>query len=166
MKSLIAAMLNRYENGGVTRRDLIQGLAALATAATATTASAAGFEVSGIDHIQINATDAKHSAEWYQKVLGLKPVRAGAMGDESSEIAHVGTSDTLLMSIRRLKPVGKVDHIGFRVTGFNQESVVRDLKARGAVFQPPDPTAAPGSYLHDPDGIRIQLSGKVPMKPY
>lgn len=166
MDHIIDRLLGHYESGTVSRRQLIQGLAALATAATAAPAAAQGFEVSAIDHIQINAADALVSAEWYRRVLGLKRIRAGAMEDESREIAHVGTGDTLLLSIRQLKPAGKIDHIGFRVSGFNQQAIQRDIEARGAKFQPPDPTAAPGSYLHDPDGIRIQISGKVATKPY
>ena len=166
MESIITMWVRRFESGAVSRRELIQSLTVLATAAAGTTASAAGFEVSAIDHIQINASNAKRSSEWYQKVLGLKPMRAGEMGDETEEIAHVGTPGNLLLSLRKLKPAGQIDHIGFRVIGATQQDIVRDLKARGEVMHPPDPTKAPGSYLHDPDGIRIQIGGKVTVKPY
>ena len=167
VESMIATMLKRYESGGVTRRELIQGLAALATAATATPAAAAGFEVIGLDHVQINASDAKRSAEWYQHVFGLKPIRAGAMTDESQEIAHVGTEGNLLISFRKYTPYGKVDHIGLRLSSsMPQDALAKEIKARGAEFHPPDPKLPPGSYLHDPDGLRIQLGGKVATKPY
>lgn len=166
MEHLIATMLGRYEKGSVSRRQLIQGLAALAAAATATPASAQGLQVTGIDHIQINSADALKSSAWYQRVLGLTKIRAGEMSDESPEISHLGVGDTLLLSIRRLKPVGKIDHIGFRLANYNGQAVQKEIAARGEKFQPPDPAAAPGSYLHDPDGVRVQLSGKVATKPY
>ena len=166
MESVIAKLLTRYERGTVTRRQLIQGLAMLTTAATTKTVSAAGFEVVGFDHIQINASDALVSSEWYRRVLGLKRIRAGAMEDDSVEIAHLGTEGNLLMSIRRLEPAGKVDHLGFRVTGAVGESLAEELTERGGVFHTPDPDAAPGSYLHDPDGIRIQVGPKVATRPY
>ena len=166
MESIIAKLVERYETGAVTRRQLIQGLAMLTMAGTTTKASAAGFEVVGFDHIQINASNALVSAEWYRRVLGLKRIRAGAMEDDSEEIAHVGTEGNLLMSIRKLEPAGKVDHIGFRVTGATGESLREELTARGGVFHPPDPDAAPGSYLRDPDGIRIQVGPKVTVRPY
>ena len=166
MESIIAKLVERYETGAVTRRQLIQGLAMLTTAATATNASAAGFEVVGFDHIQINTSNALVSSEWYRRVLGLKRIRAGAMEDDSEEIAHVGTEGNLLMSIRKLEPAGKVDHLGFRVTGATGESLREELTARGGVFHQPDPDAAPGSYLEDPDGIRIQVGSKVTVRPY
>ena len=155
MESIITKLVKRYETGAVTRRQLIQGLAMLMTAATAKNASTADFEVVGWDHIQINSSNALVSAEWYRRVLGLKRIHAGAMEDDSEEIAHVGTEGNLLMSFRKLEPAGKVDHIGFRVTGATGESLREELTARGGVFHQPDPDAAPGSYLEDPDGIRI-----------
>ena len=166
MEPIIDKLLNRYETGTVSRRQLIQGLAAIATAGTAKTASAQGFEVVGFDHIQTNAANAEVTAEWYRRVLGLQRIRAGAMEDDSEEIAHVGTPGNLLLSIRKLEPVGKVDHIGFRVTGASGDALSEELTNRGGVFHPPDPDAAPGSYLHDPDGIRIQIGPKVTTQPY
>ena len=71
MEPIIDKLLNRYETGTVSRRQLIQGLAMLATAGTAKTASAQGFEVVGFDHIQLNASNALESSEWYRRVLGL-----------------------------------------------------------------------------------------------
>ena len=100
VESIIAKLVKRYETGAVTRRQLIQGLAMLMTAATAKNASAADFEVVGWDHIQINSSNALVSAEWYRRVLALKRIRAGAMEDDSEEIAHVGTEGNLLMSFR------------------------------------------------------------------
>ena len=166
MEPIIDKLLNRYESGTVTRRQLIQGLAMLATAGTAKTASAADFEVVGFDHIQLNASNALESSEWYRTVLGLQRIRAGAMEDDSEEISHLGTEGNLLLSIRKLEPAGKVDHIGFRVTGASGEALAEELTDRGGVFHPPDPDAAPGSYLHDPDGIRIQIGPKVTTQPY
>ncbi len=166
MEPIIDKLLNRYETGTVSRRQLIQGLAMLATAGTAKTASAAEFEVVGFDHLQINASNALESSEWYQRVLGLRPIRAGAMEDDSEEISHLGTEGNLLLSFRKLEPAGKVDHIGFRVTGASGEALTEELTNRGGVFHPPDPDAAPGSYLHDPDGMRLQVGPKVTTQPY
>jgi len=162
VESLIATWLTRYESGALTRRQLIQGLAMLATASVPAPAIAAGFEITAIDHIQINASHAKKSADWYGQVFGLKPMRTGAEANE--DIAQVGTADSLILSIRKLSPPGKVDHIAFR-TNVGRDVIARDLKARGVDFAPPDKNAAPGEYLIDPDGVRIQLMPKPGNKP-
>ncbi|MBM3777226.1 MAG: VOC family protein [Acidimicrobiia bacterium] len=168
MESLIASMLKKYETGTVSRRDLIAGLAALTASLAARPAAAqSGFEVIGIDHIQINARHAERSAHFYRDVFGLIPIRAGAMTDESEEIAHMGTPGNLLISFRKFEPYGIVDHIGLRVApGVSGEDLRKAVEARGGKFNPPDPTKPPGSYVHDLDGLRVQIGTKVATKPY
>ena len=165
MESLIARWFEQYEAGKVTRRQIIQGLAALATSAAVPrpASAAAAFEVTAIDHIQINATNAKKSAEWYRDAFGLHHVRAGAMTEDSEDIAHVGTSDSLLISFRKLAPAGQIDHIGFR-TNIGGAAVSADLKARGFTPVASRPDQAPGNYYLDPDGVRIQIGPKTPVK--
>ena len=55
MEAVISNMVKRFETGAITRRELIQGLAVLATAGA--TGSAAvqerGFQATTIDHISI-----------------------------------------------------------------------------------------------------------------
>jgi catechol 2,3-dioxygenase-like lactoylglutathione lyase family enzyme len=161
VESVIANWLKRYDSGALSRRQLIQGLAMLATAAATAPAEAAAFEISAIDHIQINASHAKKSAEWYAQVFGLQVMRTGA--EASEEIAQVGTANSLLLSIRKLSPAGKVDHIAFR-TNVARDVITRDLKARGVNYAPPDKNLAPGDYVVDPDGVRIQLMPKPETK--
>jgi catechol 2,3-dioxygenase-like lactoylglutathione lyase family enzyme len=135
-----------------------------ATAAAPAPAEAAAFEVTAIDHIQINASNAAKSAEWYRNAFGLHHVLAGAMTPDSEEIAHVGTSDSLLISFRKLSPPGKIDHIGFR-SNLPGAAVRKDLESRGFKFAAEDKSAAPGQYLIDPDGVRIQIGPKTTIKP-
>ena len=164
MESLSARWFEQFEAGKVTRRQIIQGLAALATsAAVPRPASAAAFEVTTIDHIQINATNAKKSADWYREAFGLHHVRAGAMTEDSEDIAHVGTKDSLLISFRKLAPAGQIDHIGFR-TNIGGTALSADLKARGFTPVTSRPDQAPGNYYLDPDGVRIQIGPKTTIK--
>lgn len=166
MESIIATLLKRYESGGVSRRELIQGLAALATTAAATTpVAAAGFQVTHLDHVQINCSDAKRSSAFYQKVFGLSAVRVGAgWPDETEELSHIAVGNNLIMALRKRTPAGQVDHIGFRVPeGLKQEAIVADLKARGVE---PAKHDLGGLYVKDPDGVLVQLNGVVPTKPY
>ena len=75
MESMISSLLKRYETGGLTRRDLIQGLALLAagTAASSAAAQTAPAPIPWspfIDHIQLNSRDPQKAAEFYQRVMG------------------------------------------------------------------------------------------------
>jgi len=154
VESVITTWLTRYESGALTRRQLIQGLAMLATAAAPAPVAAAPFEMTALDHVQINARHAKESADWYVRVLGLKPV--GAAAEANEEIARVGTADGLLVSLRKLSPPGKVDHIAFR-TNVGRNDIARELQARGVAYALQEKNGPPGDYIVDPDGIRIQI---------
>ncbi len=77
MDSIISELVSRFERGVLTRRQLIQGLTALVAAGGPSAASAAqsgGLTATGIDHASVLVTDLQRSAEFYQRVFGLRPV--------------------------------------------------------------------------------------------
>jgi hypothetical protein len=51
MQDLIARILERYESGHLSRRDLIRALASLASAAPAATAAGSTFKGVGLNHL-------------------------------------------------------------------------------------------------------------------
>jgi hypothetical protein len=53
-------------------------------------------------------------------------------------------------------PPGKVDHFGIGIDNFDKDSVIRDLKARGASPIEDDGTGL-GLHVIDPDGFPVQL---------
>ena len=59
METMIAQLLTQFENGTLTRRQLIQGLAAAALAAGGVTAAAqgGGFRTINLDHLSYDVTD-------------------------------------------------------------------------------------------------------------
>jgi len=63
MESTISGLLTRYENGKLTRRDLIKGLALLAAGTTASSAAAAGPRGITLSHIALQVSDMKRSRE-------------------------------------------------------------------------------------------------------
>jgi catechol 2,3-dioxygenase-like lactoylglutathione lyase family enzyme len=153
MENIISNLLGRYENGTLTRRELIQGLAMLAVAGE--TASAApmedtGFKAATINHVSIQVSDIKRSAEFYMRAFGL-PKRVAT--NPSSVRLGVGPSH---LTLRQEKPSGNSDHFCLGIDKFNREAVIRDLKARG-VKPEPDEKGPQGFHVKDPDGFRVQL---------
>jgi len=147
---LISILLKRYENGALTRRQLVYGVAALVAGgqSEAARAQATGFAATTINHVSILCSDVKRSAAWYQRVFAL-PVRT-ATGAENVRLG-VGSSH---LTLRPVKPSGTADHICLGVDNFNQAAVLRDLKDRGAT---PQEGGATGFSVKDPDGYPIQL---------
>ena len=165
MESVISNLLKRYETGGLTRRELVGGLAMLAAGSSAGSASAQ----SGpkpipwspfIDHIQINSKDPRKSAEFYQKVMGLELLRTGPAGPDRNccpeRDAFLGVGKRLILAIRVGEPVGKIDHWAMIAPGYKQEAFNEALKERGGANAK---HSLPGQYVQDPDGALCQLMG-------
>src|SRR5216684_1257776 len=152
MEAVISNLLNRFERGALTRRELIQGLAMLTAAGG--TASAAPLQDTGlkgarIDHVSIQVTDLPRSIAFYQKMFGLSVISE----DKPNEIVRLGVGK-VLVSLHHKSPTGLVDHFAISVEKFNKESVTRELRARGAN---PEENIDAGFHIKDPEGIGVQI---------
>ena len=143
--NMISRLLATYENGKMSRRDLVQGLALLT--AGAGTMSAAGFQGSSINHVSMQVSDLQKSTDFYQRVFGCKVNKR-----EGNNQLVFGKNFIVL---RPAKPAGKVDHLAIGVDNFNKDSVTADLKARGVT---PMESKGAGFHVMDPDGYPLQIS--------
>jgi len=151
MEAVISNMVKRFETGAITRRELIQGLAVLATAGG--TGSAAvqerGFQATTIDHISIQVSDLPRSIAFYQNVFGLSVVSE----DKPNEIVRLGLTKTRV-SLHHKNPTALVDHFAIGVDRFNKEAMTRYLKQHGLN---PEENIDAGFHVKDPEGIRVQI---------
>jgi catechol 2,3-dioxygenase-like lactoylglutathione lyase family enzyme len=145
MTHTISKLLETYENGKLSRRDLVQGLALLA--ASSTKLSAAGFQGSSINHVSLYVSDLQRSTNFYQNVLGCTI--------NKREVDNQVMLGKGFLVLRPGKPAGKVDHIAIGVDNFNKEAVTADLKSRGAT--PKDEKGGVGFHVVDPDGFPLQI---------
>jgi len=155
--SIIADLVNQFERGGLTRRELIAGLAALVAAGSAAptaVAQSGGLKATGIDHTSVLVTDLARSAEFYQRVFGLRPVSE----DKANRILRLGTDgtgvDSTIVSLRQQTPPGLIDHFAISVEGFNREAVTKVLKQHGLT---PAQNIEFGFHVKDPDGAVVQI---------
>jgi catechol 2,3-dioxygenase-like lactoylglutathione lyase family enzyme len=155
MEAIISNLLNRFEKGALTRRDLIQGLTMLTAAGgTASVAGAqdAGIHGTKIDHVSIQVSDLPRAIAFYQKMFGLTVVSE----DKPNEIVRLGGAGKVLVSLHHKAPTGLVDHFAIGVEKFNKDAVTRELKARGAN---PEDNLDAGFHIKDPEGISVQIVG-------
>jgi catechol 2,3-dioxygenase-like lactoylglutathione lyase family enzyme len=149
MEAIITNLLNRFEKGALSRRDLVQGLTLLAAGGAVAEAQTPGLKAAKIDHISIQVTDLPRAVAFYQKTFGLTVVGE----DKPNEIVRLGVGKTLV-SLHHKSPTGVVDHFAIGVEKFNKDSVTRDLKAMG--LNPEDNLDA-GFHIVDPEGISVQI---------
>lgn len=153
MEAMISSLLDRFENGALSRRDLVQGIAVLAAAGGTTAAQAQEAPIKGakIDHVSIQVSDLPRSIAFYQKMFGLTILSE----DKPNEIVRLGAGK-VLVSLHHKSPTGLVDHFAIGVEKFNRESVTRELKALGAN---PEENLDAGFHIKDPEGISVQIVG-------
>jgi catechol 2,3-dioxygenase-like lactoylglutathione lyase family enzyme len=154
MEAMISGLVNRFERGALTRRELVQGLAALAAAngaASVAQGQDAGIKGAKIDHVSIQVSDLPRSIAFYQKMFGLTILSE----DKPNEIVRLGAGK-VLVSLHHKSPTGLVDHFAIGVEKFNKETVTRELKERGAT---PEDNLDAGFHIRDPEGISVQIVG-------
>jgi catechol 2,3-dioxygenase-like lactoylglutathione lyase family enzyme len=157
MEAIISNLLARFEQGALSRRELVHGIAALAAAGAAGTAvaqaPASAMKAVKIDHVSIQVTDLPRSLDFYNKVFGLTVVGE----DKPNEISRLGVpGGKTLVSIHHKAPYALVDHYAIAVEGFNRDAVTRELKSRGIT---PEENLDAGFHIKDPEGMRVQIVG-------
>jgi catechol 2,3-dioxygenase-like lactoylglutathione lyase family enzyme len=156
MDAIIGDLVTRFERGGLSRRQLIQGLSALVAAAGGAPAAAqnSSLEATGINHTSVLVTDLQRSAEFYRRVFGLVMVSE----DKANRILRLGTGgsgvNSTLVSLRQQAPPGVIDHFAISVKGFNRDAVTAILKQHGLT---PDQNIEFGFHVKDPDGAVVQI---------
>ncbi len=152
MEALISSLLNRFEKGALSRRELVQGLALLTAAGGAAQAqdAPAGLKGVKIDHISIQVTDLPRAVAFYEKIFGLTVVSE----DKPNEIVRLGAGRGALVSLHHKSPTGIVDHFAIGVQNFNREAVTRQLKDLGLT---PEDNLDAGFHIKDPEGMNVQI---------
>jgi catechol-2,3-dioxygenase len=152
METIISSLVKKFENGALSRRELIQSLVAVTAAGTG--AAAAGlqqtpFKSTRIDHIGVQVADLPRSIAFYEKVFGLSILNE----DKANEIVRMGTMRTIV-SLHHKPPTGIVDHYAIAIDGFDRDSVTRALKQEGLTAEE---NLDYGFYVRDPAGIPVQI---------
>ena len=159
MDPVVSDLLDRYENGRLSRRELMMGLSALTAAAAAPALaqpSPPALKPTGIDHVSILVADLQRSADFYNRVFGLVPNGR----DDANKILRLGPKPApgergrVIVSIRQQPPAGMVDHWAFRIDGFDAKAATPILQAHGLK---PDTNVEYGFYVKDPDGVNVQM---------
>jgi catechol 2,3-dioxygenase-like lactoylglutathione lyase family enzyme len=167
MDPLISDLLGRYEQGRLSRRELVAGLSALAAAGCATGTSAVAQAAppvlpSGIDHVSILAADLQRSTEFYTRVFGLtvasedtenKIVRLASPA--ATEVVDRPGVGAVIVSLRQEEPYGMVDHWSFRVPNFSADTAREMLSAHGLTAEQ---NLVYGFHVRDPDGVVVQMA--------
>lgn len=155
MEQEIARAVKRYEAGGMTRRELVKHLAALATlfgaagSAASSGSSPATFDALGLNHIALRVTDVARSRDFYAKHLGLR-----VTGDCGEQSCFLDCGDQFVALFRSDEP--GMDHYCYAIRDFDLAVAEEKLQAHG--LEPRVHRQGGRIYFDDPDGLEVQLA--------
>ncbi len=145
----IEKMLNDFERGRLTRRQLALSLAALVSGADAATKETELKAVS-INHVTIRVPDLQRTSQFYQEFFGM-PLK-----QQSATVHILGVGKSFFGIEQGEGQTAAVDHYDFGIAGFNADEARAKLKKRNLNFG--SGTSKESFKFHDPDGFQIQLN--------
>jgi len=180
MEGFVAAKLDEFDRGKISRRRLIEALTLAATSAYAADgakAEGSALKVALVNHISYSCPNFRQAGDWYSKVFNLEQVGLkdtevtlpfGNMGEHPYNVTAKDVPVTFIIAraldrpvnprtAGRPKPEAVIEHIGYTVADFNRERAKAELIAMGVKN-----VRDGGLYslhLDDPFGYDVQISG-------
>jgi hypothetical protein len=180
MERLISKLVEDFEQGKVTRRQLVRSLAVavvggpvLAGATPGALRGATGVARSApwrtvhLDHISYQVTDHVRSAAWYADLMGWT-IRNQRDNQTTLAIGDVG--EIIIRNRRNPAPQGSdspqvtgvIDHVSFGVQPWDRDAVKAELIDRGLAPRDDFQDGGFESYhVKDPDGWDLQISNQT-----
>jgi len=161
MESTIAHLVDRYESGGMTRRELIRSISLLVGAVGLQSESAAQtpphpLKASGVNHISYVVADYARTRDFYADLLSLKVTGDNPRAKQC--LLHLADGSYILP--RNPRPGVKppvVNHFAVGIADWDKSRVEAELKRRQLPFRDDADIPADSVHLRDPDGYDLQL---------
>lgn len=148
MEHMISRMLASYEQGKVSRRQLVQGLGALTAVTRPARGTESTFKGMALNHIAIRVTNVGRSRDFYQKQFGLPVIH------EEKTNCFLGLGKNFLTLFQNQKP--GLDHFCIAIQDFKPDAVMAELNRQG--LKPRRPSGTDRIYFPDPDELEVQIS--------
>ncbi len=155
MERIISDLVQKFEQGKISRRKLIQSLAVTITAAAAvgTRAAAAsqnGFKAIGVNHISYQTADYAKTRDFYADLLGMQP-----HNDDGHE-CYMRFGESVFIPRNRPPNTPRIDHIAYTIENWDRGAVETELKRRGLE---PRADTADSFHVRDINGYDLQICG-------
>jgi catechol 2,3-dioxygenase-like lactoylglutathione lyase family enzyme len=157
MEQIIAKLIQDFEEGKTSRRQLIQtlamaaGAASLAAVVPAVAAEASPLQGVGIDHISYQVANYGKTRDFYAGLLGLK------VSSDNGKQCNLAVGGINVIVRNGMGATPTVDHVAYSVDNWNDDAVLAELKRRGL---DPKPEGMHSFQVKDPDGYHVQLMAK------
>ena len=143
MTDAINLLVQQFQNGRFSRREVVNGLAALFAAATGSAARSPSPPVAArtLNHVSISVTDIKRSVDFYQSLFGMRIISQQGTGNnpiaggDGSVVNLAPGAGPEFLGIYQGKPVGDIGHFCLGVQNFDADRVLAALQSRASKGQ-------------------------------
>jgi catechol 2,3-dioxygenase-like lactoylglutathione lyase family enzyme len=156
MENIIAKLLGDFERGKMSRRQLVQSIAAACSAVSAATAApqGKGFKAVSVNHISFSVPDYAKTRDFYSELMGMKVER------DSGQECYLTFGDTSLVvrKTRQADNKAYIDHMCYTISDWDGPAVEAELKRRGL-----NPRRGQNEFsfeVKDSDGYGLQIAAK------
>ena len=147
------ALLRSYEQGSLSRRQLLCALAVMAApVSTAAQSSRNLMKGRNLHHINVRVSDIARSEAFYRTLLGFGPSRR-VQGPDNHGFDLPGGG---LIILQKSDDAGRIDHFCVGVDAFDADRMRTAVKSAGIGAVQGD--ARDNFSVSDPDGVRVQIS--------
>jgi catechol 2,3-dioxygenase-like lactoylglutathione lyase family enzyme len=147
-------LLTQYENGCLSRRELLGTLALLVAAAPhATVAAAPVGKVASFNHVSVFVPDVQKSVAFYQDLFGLPVLTRQDPGVN----LNCGAGFLGIYPLPANATASRIDHLCLGIENFDADAVLKQLTDRGIKASLRLRGETKELYFTDSDGIRVQL---------
>jgi catechol-2,3-dioxygenase len=181
MEQIITKLVQDFEDGKMTRRQLIRNLAITAAAGAsaidfappAAAQAKQALTPIAVNHISYLTEDYKKTAAWYQELFTMQRYHETGTSCDLAFGPALGPymvfRDINSVKDRQKNVSTYIDHVAYLIEDWNANRVEAELKRRGLDPRPNgNPTAS--FYVNDPNGIGVQITSgrdinRVTLKP-
>ena len=184
MERIISELLQDFEAGKLTRRQLIQALALGVTPGPAALAAAqksaeqssipppsspAPWKTVWLDHISYRVSDYRRSVAFYRDLMGWEIIHDDGQKQCSMKIGNVGGTiirnragyPDIAGGTTQSSITGLIDHISWGIEPWDTAEVKTELEKRGLDPKPDMNGKFQSFHVHDPDGWDLQISNQT-----
>jgi catechol 2,3-dioxygenase-like lactoylglutathione lyase family enzyme len=156
MEQIINGLLNDFERGKMSRRQLVQTIAVAAATASvpALGAQAKGFKAAAVNHISYGTADYGRTRDFYVDLLGMK------VSHDDGKQCYLGFGDSFIVARKTHQPDNKpyVDHIAYTIENWDPAAVEAEIKRRN--LEGKLDAEKQSIFVKDPDGFGVQICSK------
>jgi catechol 2,3-dioxygenase-like lactoylglutathione lyase family enzyme len=160
VERIVVDLLDQFERGKISRRQLVQSLtvgivaASAGAPALAATTERSPFKVTGVNHISFGVADYARTRDFYAGLLGMQ-----VSCDDGKQCNLACGQNSYIIARKSRQPDSKpfVDHIAYTIDNWDKKHVEEVLRSRGL---DPRPDTDDSFHVKDPDGYNLQIAGK------